>query len=174
MKKNLLLTLFASALILGACGSENTESESAADTEETETTEDTATETEETEEVTAEYFVESHKRDNLDNILSDYNALTDESIKETLAQPIADSSETLFGKEVVVHGKVLEWHEGSEGLSKGSFIVETDAGNRVRINAKSPNEALDLNETVELVNGTLASPINAEELYVREVSVYIE
>ncbi|TLQ08803.1 hypothetical protein FEZ48_02655 [Marinilactibacillus psychrotolerans] len=54
MKKNLLLTLFASALILGACGSESAESEPAADTEETETTDDTteetATETEETEE----------------------------------------------------------------------------------------------------------------------------
>lgn len=46
MKKNLLLTLFASALILGACGSETAESEPAADTtEDTETTEDTAEDT---------------------------------------------------------------------------------------------------------------------------------
>lgn len=54
LKKNLLLTLFASALILGACGSESAESETTADTEETDTAadtaEDTATESEETEE----------------------------------------------------------------------------------------------------------------------------
>lgn len=58
MKKNLLLTLFASAMILGACGSESTESETTTDTEETETaadtTEDTTTETEETEETEEE------------------------------------------------------------------------------------------------------------------------
>ena len=49
----------------------------------------------------------------------------------------------------------------------------TDGGSRVRVAAKSPNEALDIGEKVE-VKGLLAMPLLSEDMLVREASVYIQ
>lgn len=125
-------------------------------------------------EPTAKEWVKDHKGENIDLIISDFNTIDDEPLKEELIQPVADSNTTMFDKKVEVTGIAIEFVEGSDGFDKGSFIVETNDGNNVRIAAKTPNEALDIGEKVE-VKGVLATPLNSSEEYlVREASVYIQ
>lgn len=123
---------------------------------------------------TAKEWVKDHKDENIDLIISDFNTIDDESLKEDLVQSVADSDTTMFDKKVEVTGTAIEFVEGFDGFDKGSFIVETNDGNNVRIAAKTPNEALDIGEKVE-VKGVLATPLNSTEEYlVREASVYIQ
>lgn len=165
--------------VLGACSSGDDEG-SASSISQEQSIEETSSVVEEqvseetVEEITAEDFVKEHKRANIDEVIADFNALTDENMKQQLTESVADSKSTMFGQTVVVTGTAVEWHEGAEGMSKGSFIVETDGGNRVRIHAKSPNEALDIGEKVEVKNGTLATPLNSDDILVRDASVYIQ
>ena len=127
----------------------------------------------EPEAMTAEKWVDEHEKENLDNILADYNALNDETIKSAVNEQVAGSDTTMFGKKVEVTGTTVEFVEGSDGMSKGSFIVMTDGGNRVRIAARTPNDALDIGEKVE-VTGMLGLPLGVDELYVREAVVMIQ
>lgn len=165
-KKLALLGL--SALTLAACGSDSEEqaTESASESALVESSS-------EIEVMTAADFVDEHEGENIDMIIADFNALTDEAMKTQLNEQIADSDTTLFGKKVEVTGTAVEFVEGSDGMSKGSFIVLTDAGNRVRIAARTPNEALDIDEKVE-VTGLLGMPIQSDDILVREASVYIQ
>ena len=124
--------------------------------------------------LTAADWVKTHENENIDAIIADYNALTDETLKSEVDEQIADKDSTMFGKTVVVTGTAIEFYEGYDGFDKGSFIVLTDAGNRVRVAARTPNEALDIGERVE-VNGLLAMWLShSEEYYVREASVFIK
>lgn len=165
-KKLALLSL--SALILAACGSDSEEqaTESASESALVESSS-------EIEVMTAADFVDEHEGENIDMIIADFNALTDEAMKTQLNEQIADSDTTMFGKKVEVNGTAVEFVEGSDGMSKGSFIVMTDGGNRVRIAARTPNEALDINEKVE-VTGLLGMPLQSDDILVREASVYIQ
>lgn len=165
-KKLALLSL--SALILAACGSDSEEqaTESASESALVESSS-------EIEVMTAADFVDEHEGENIDMIIADFNALTDEAMKTQLNEQIADSDTTMFGKKVEVTGTAVEFVEGSDGMSKGSFIVMTDGGNRVRIAARTPNEALDINEKVE-VTGLLGMPLQSDDILVREASVYIQ
>ena len=164
---NKFLFLSAAVLTLAACGSDSEEqaTESAA--------ESVLVESSEPEAITAAGFVKDHKRENIDTIIAGFNALTDETVKAQLNEQVADSDTSLFGKAVEVTGTAVEFVEGADGMSKGSFIVMTDGGSRVRIAAKSPNEALDIGEKVE-VKGLLATPLLSEDMLVREASVYIQ
>lgn len=165
-KKLALLSL--SALTLAACGSDSEEqaTESASESALVESSS-------EIEVMTAADFVDEHEGENIDMIIADFNALTDEAMKTQLNEQIADSDTTMFGKKVEVNGTAVEFVEGSDGMSKGSFIVMTDGGNRVRIAARTPNEALDINEKVE-VTGLLGMPLQSDDILVREASVYIQ
>ena len=165
-KKLALLSL--SALTLAACGSDSEEqaTESASESALVESSS-------EIEVMTAADFVDEHEGENIDMIIADFNALTDEAMKTQLNEQIADSDTTMFGKKVEVTGTAVEFVEGSDGMSKGSFIVMTDGGNRVRIAARTPNEALDINEKVE-VTGLLGMPLQSDDILVREASVYIQ
>lgn len=165
-KKLALLGL--SALTLAACGSDSEEqaTESASESALVESSS-------EIEVMTAADFVDEHEGENIDMIIADFNALTDEAMKMQLNEQIADSDTTMFGKKVEVTGTAVEFVEGSDGMSKGSFIVMTDGGNRVRIAARTPNEALDINEKVE-VTGLLGMPLQSDDILVREASVYIQ
>lgn len=165
-KKLALLGL--SALTLAACGSDSEEqaTESASESALVESSS-------EIEVMTAADFVDEHEGENIDMIIADFNALTDEAMKTQLNEQIADSDTTMFGKKVEVTGTAVEFVEGSDGMSKGSFIVMTDGGNRVRIAARTPNEALDIDEKVE-VTGLLGMPIQSDDILVREASVYIQ
>ena len=164
---NKFLFLSASVLTLAACGSDSEE-------QATETAVETAlVESSEPEAITAADFVKDHKRENIDTIIADFNELTDENVKAQLNEQVADSDTSLFGKAVEVTGTAVEFVEGADGMSKGSFIVMTDGGSRVRVAAKSPNEALDIGEKVE-VKGLLAMPLLSEDMLVREASVYIQ
>ncbi|RFE01121.1 hypothetical protein [Streptococcus parauberis] len=124
--------------------------------------------------ITAKEFVSEHENKNIDSIISDFNNIKDSKIKKQLTAAVANKDTSLFGKETIVKGKVIEWANGNDALSKGSFIVETKGGNKIRISAKSPNDALDLGENVEVLYGTIATPINGEDILVREASVYIK
>lgn len=164
---NKFLFLSTAVLTLAACGSDSEE-------QATETAVETAlVESSEPEAITAADFVKDHKRENIDTIIADFNELTDETVKAQLNEQVADSDTSLFGKAVEVTGTAVEFVEGADGMSKGSFIVMTDGGSRVRIAAKSPNEALDIGEKVE-VKGLLATPLLSEDMLVREASVYIQ
>ena len=164
---NKFLFLSTAVLTLAACGSDSEE-------QATETAVETAlVESSEPEAITAADFVKDHKRENIDTIIADFNELTDETVKAQLNEQVADSDTSLFGKAVEVTGTAVEFVEGADGMSKGSFIVMTDGGSRVRIAAKSPNEALDIGEKVE-VKGTLAMPLMSADMLVREASVYIQ
>ena len=165
-KKLALLSL--SALTLAACGSDSEEqaTESASESALVESSS-------EIEVMTAADFVDEHEGENIDMIIADFNALTDEAMKTQLNEQIADSDTTMFGKKVEVNGTAVEFVEGSDGMSKGSFIVMTDGGKRVRIAARTPNEALDINEKVE-VTGLLGMPLQSDDILVREASVYIQ
>ena len=165
-KKLALLGL--SALTLAACGSDSEEqaTESASESALVESSS-------EIEVMTAADFVDDHEGENIDMIIADFNALTDEAMKTQLNEQIADSDTTMFGKKVEVTGTAVEFVEGSDGMSKGSFIVLTDGGNRVRIAARTPNEALDIDEKVE-VTGLLGMPLQSDDILVREASVYIQ
>lgn len=164
---NKFLFLSASVLTLAACGSDSEE-------QATKTAAETAlVESSEPEAITAADFVKDHKRENIDTIIADFNELTDENVKAQLNEQVADSDTSLFGKAVEVTGTAVEFVEGADGMSKGSFIVMTDGGSRVRVAAKSPNEALDIGEKVE-VKGLLAMPLLSEDMLVREASVYIQ
>lgn len=124
--------------------------------------------------MTATDWVKTHENENIDAIIADYNALTDETLKSEVDEQIADKDSTMFGKTVVVTGTAIEFYEGYDGFDKGSFIVLTDAGNRVRVAARTPNEALDIGEIVK-VKGLLAMWLShSEEYYVREASVFIK
>ena len=164
---NKFLFLSASVLTLAACGSDSEEqaAKTAAETALVESLEPEA--------ITAADFVKDHKRENIDTIIADFNELTDENVKAQLNEQVADSDTSLFGKAVEVTGTAVEFVEGADGMSKGSFIVMTDGGSRVRVAAKSPNEALDIGEKVE-VKGLLAMPLLSEDMLVREASVYIQ
>ncbi|MEG0471828.1 MAG: hypothetical protein RR588_05800 [Solibacillus sp.] len=172
MKKLFFVALCAFALV--GCGDAEVEDAASVKSSAVESVAESVKSEPVEEAMTAEKFVKEHKRANVDDIISEFNALEDETIKQQLTEQVADSNTTLFGLPVVVTGTAVEWHEGADGMSKGSFIVETDAGNRVRINAKRPNEALDIGEKVEVKNGTLATPINSDDILVREASVYIK
>ena len=164
---NKFLFLSASVLTLAACGSDSEE-------QATKTAVETAlVESSEPEAITAADFVKDHKRENIDTIIADFNELTDENVKAQLNEQVADSDTSLFGKAVEVTGTAVEFVEGADGMSKGSFIVMTDGGSHVRVAAKSPNEALDIGEKVE-VKGLLAMPLLSEDMLVREASVYIQ
>ena len=164
---NKFLFLSASVLTLAACGSDSEE-------QATKTAAETAlVESLEPEAITAADFVKDHKRENIDTIIADFNELTDENVKAQLNEQVADSDTSLFGKAVEVTGTAVEFVEGADAMSKGSFIVMTDGGSRVRVAAKSPNEALDIGEKVE-VKGLLAMPLLSEDMLVREASVYIQ
>lgn len=124
--------------------------------------------------MTAADWVKIHENENIDTIIADYNSLVDEAIKSEVDEQIANKNTTMFGKTVVVTGTAIEFYEGYDGFDKGSFIVLTDAGNRVRVAARTPNEALDIGERVE-VKGLLAMWLShSEEYYVREASMSIK
>lgn len=191
----LLLTGLASTFLLAACGTEETESteentedtvveetdvqeeNNSAETEEEDTTKNETTEEESSdssEAVTAVDWVKEHEGENIDKVIADFEALTDEKMKEEIGTQVAGEETSFFGKKVVVTGKATEFVEGSEGNTKGSFMVETDAGNNVRISASNPNDALDIGEKVE-ATGSLAIPLGKTTNYfVREASVYIQ
>lgn len=169
MKKYLLL--FGSALILAACGSDSEKepTESIVESSLVESLESSS----EIEVMAASDFVDDHKGENIDMIIADFSVLTDEALKTQLNEQVEDSDTTMFGKKVEVTGTAVEFLEGANGMSKGSFIVMTDGGNRVRVAARTPNEALDIGEKVE-VKGTLAMPLMSADMLVREASVYIQ
>ena len=124
--------------------------------------------------MTAADWVKTHENENIDTIIADYNSLADETIKSEVDEQIANKDSTMFGKTVVVTGTAIEFYKGYDGFDKGSFIVMTDAGNRIRIAARTPNEALDIGEKVE-VKGLLAMSLSqSEEYYIREASVFIK
>lgn len=121
----------------------------------------------------ADKFVMDHYKQEIDGILSDYHALTDESIKAQLNEQVSDSYSTMFNQFVLATGIATEWSEGSDGYGVDSFILQTNEGHRVRVSAITGNDALDLGETVT-VGGFLASPLAADELFIREASVQIQ
>ena len=157
----------------GIAGDDDPEVASSSQSEIVESKAEAESESIEPEAMTAEKWVDEHEKENLDNILADYNALNDETIKSAVNEQVADSDTTMFGKKVEVTGTTVEFVEGSDGMSKGSFIVMTDGGNRVRIAARTPNDALDIGEKVE-VTGMLGFPLGVDELYVREAVVMIQ
>ena len=157
----------------GIAGDDDPEVASSSQSEIVESKAEAESESIEPEAMTAEKWVDEHEKENLDNILADYNALNDETIKSAVNEQVADSDTTMFGKKVEVTGTTVEFVEGSDGMSKGSFIVMTDGGNRVRIAARTPNDALDIGEKVE-VTGMLGLPLGVDELYVREAVVMIQ
>lgn len=161
------------------------EEEDTTETENSNTSEDTSSETveedstntssiQEDETVTAVEWVKEHEGKNIDKVIADFEALTDATMKEEIGTQVADEETSFYGKEVVVTGTATEFAEGSNGYDKGSFVVETDGGNSVRVSASSPNDALDIGEKVE-VTGSLAIPLGKTTNYfVREASVYIQ
>jgi len=125
-------------------------------------------------ELTAKEWVKSQKNKNIDLVIKEYNLLKSEDIKNEVNEQAKDKETTMFGKDIEITGTAIEFLEGSNGFDKSSFIVETNDGNKVRISAKTPNEALDVGEKVE-IKGSLASSLdNSDEYYVREASVYIK
>lgn len=124
--------------------------------------------------VSAKDWVKEHQKENIDKIISAYNKLDDSELKSKLTESVADSDETLFGKEVTVTGTAKEFVEGSDGITKASFLVKTPNDNIIRISAKGDgNEALDIGEQVEII-GILGTPIDSNDILVREASVYIK
>lgn len=160
MKLKGLVIIGLSALTLAACNS-SSNSESSSMTENV------------TKEMTPEKWVSENKNKNIDDILTSYNLL-DDQIKEKVSEQVADSNYSIFDKKVKITGKATEFVEGYNGYSKGSFIVETEAGNLIRISAKKPNEALDLGEQVEITGLLAGSLSNTETLVIRDASVYIK
>ena len=124
--------------------------------------------------MTAADWVKTHENENIDIIIADYNSLADETLKSEVDEQIANKNTTMFGKTIEVTGTAIEFYEGYDGFDKGSFIVMTDAGNRVRIAARTPNEALDIGERVEVTGSLAMSLSQSEEYYVREASVFIK
>lgn len=123
--------------------------------------------------MTAEDWVNDHKGENIDAILADWSALTDETLKVQVDEQIAGSDTTIYDKRVKVTGTAVEFLEGANGFDKSSILVATDGGNQVRVAARTPNDALDIGEKVE-VTGTLALPLGGSELFVREAVVMIQ
>jgi len=123
--------------------------------------------------MTAEDWVSDHTGENIDTILADWSALTDETLKAQVDEQIADSDTTIYDKRVEVTGTAVEFLEGANGFDKSSILVATDGGNQVRVAARIPNDALDIGEKVE-VTGTLALPLGGGELYVREATIMIQ
>ena len=123
--------------------------------------------------VSAVTWVEEHENGNIDTVISDFNLLTDDSLKSQLGERLTMTDTTMWEKTVELKGTVVEFVEGSRGYTKGSFVMVTDDGNTVRIAAPIPNEGVDIGEKVE-VKGSFATSLGqSSEYYVREASVYI-
>lgn len=123
--------------------------------------------------MTAADWVDDYEGENIDKILADWSALTDETMKAQLDEQIADSDTTIYGKRVEVTGTAVEFLEGANGFDKSSILIATDGGNTVRIAARTPNDALDIGEKVK-ATGTIALPLGGSELFVREAVVFIQ
>ncbi len=124
-------------------------------------------------ETKATNFVDKYEGKNIDDIYKAYKDLSDDN-KKMVTEFVNEKDSTLFGKEVIVTGTVVEWYEGQNGFDKSSFYVLTDNNLLVRVSSKGPNPALDLTEKVELY-ALLASPLDdIEKIYVRDASVYIK
>lgn len=123
--------------------------------------------------MTAADWVDDYEGENIDTILADWSALTDEALKAQVNEQIADSDTTIYDKRVEVTGTAVEFLEGANGFDKSSILIATDGGNTVRIAARTPNDALDIGEKVK-ATGTLALPLGGSELFVREAVVMIQ
>ena len=159
---------------VGSLGKDENEETAVADPTAESTAESVAVESSsESATMTAANWVDNYEGENIDKILADWSALTDETMKAQLDEQIADSDTTIYGKRVEVTGTAVEFLEGANGFDKSSILVATDGGNAVRIAARTPNDALDIGEKVK-ATGTIALPLGGSELYVREAVVFIQ
>lgn len=143
------------------------------ESEEQESTSPEPEPTPEPELVSAVTWVEEHENGNIDTVISDFNLLTDDSLKSQLGERLTKTDTTMWEKTVELKGTVVEFVEGSRGYTKGSFVMVTDGGNTVRIAAPIPNEDVDIGEKIE-VKGAFATSLGQDsEYYVREASVDI-
>lgn len=123
--------------------------------------------------VSAVTWVEEHENGNIDTVISDFNLLTDDSLKSQLGERLTKTDTTMWEKTVELIGTVVEFVEGSRGYTKGSFVMVTDGGNTVRIAAPIPNEDIDIGEKIEVKGAFATSLGQSSEYYVREASVDI-
>lgn len=118
-------------------------------------------------------FVNENKSKNIDEVIANYSGVESDA-KKLIDENILDKETSLFMKKIKASGKVVEFVKGNDGYNKGSFIMITDGGHKIKVHADPINEALDLTEKVE-IEGKLASPIsNLDNLFIRDSLVIIK
>ncbi|WP_277630358.1 hypothetical protein [Atopococcus tabaci] len=126
----------------------------------------------ESETFTAEDWVNENKRENIEVVIENFEAIENQEVKNKVNEQVADSDETLFGNEVVATGTVTEFYEGNDGITSASFYMVTENEIVVRVSAQRAREDLEVGDKVE-VTGLIASPIDEDVIYLREASVMI-